>query len=257
MQNRFEFIKTLTREAGQKVLEARDKHLEVSSKEGDSRNLVTNVDLEVNRFITERINAEFPSELIYSEETKDKVNESGNFWSVDPIDGTSNFARSIPHFAVVISWMENGEPTMGAIYNPVTNELFSFDKSQGAFLNDKSIKVSDVNVLKDAYVLLHIGRKEDIREWGINLQRAFIEKAKKNTNLGSSALDLAYLASGRVEVVIYGTMTTMDIACATALIRASGGEVYSIDGTPVKFLTTPQQIIATSNRALFEEISKL
>jgi len=257
MQNRFEFIKTLIRKAGQKVLEARDRNLEVLSKEGDSRNLVTNVDLEVNTFITERINTEFPNELIYSEETKDKVNETGSFWSIDPIDGTSNFARSIPHYAVVISWMENGEPTMGAIYNPATNELFSFDKSKGTFLNDKSIKVSNVDVLKDSYVLLHIGRKEDIREWGINLERAFIKGAKKNTNLGSSALDLAFLASGRVEVVIYGTMTTMDIACATALIRAAGGEVYSIDGTPVKFLTTPQQIIATSNKALFEEISKL
>lgn len=239
------------------MLEVKDKHLEVSSKGGDSRNLVTNVDLEVNAFITERINADFPNELIYSEETKDKVNESGSFWSIDPIDGTSNFARSIPHFAVVISWIENGEPTMGAIYNPVTNELFSFDKSKGAFLNSEPIKVSNVNILKDSYVLLHIGRKEDIRDWGINLERAFIAGAKKNTNLGSSALDLAFLAAGRVEAVIYGTMTTMDIACATALVRASGGEVYSIDGTPVKFLTTPQQIIATSNRALFEEISKL
>lgn len=257
MQNRFDFINTLIREAGQKVLEARDKHLEVSSKDGDTRNLVTNVDLEVNTFITERIKSVFPNELIYSEETKDKVNETGSFWSVDPIDGTSNFARSLPHYAVVISWMENGEPTIGAIYNPVTQELFSFEKGRGSFLNGLPIKVSDISTLKEAYILLHIGRKEDIREWGINLQRAFIAGAKKNINLGSSALDLAFLASGRVDAVIYGTMTTMDIACATALVRASGGEVYSIDGTPVKFLTTPQQIIATSNKALFEEISRI
>jgi myo-inositol-1(or 4)-monophosphatase len=257
MQNRFDFIVSLIKEAGQKVLESRDKHLEVSSKNGDARDLVTNVDLEVNQFITESINAEFPNELIYSEETKDKVNEGGSFWSVDPIDGTSNFARSLPHYAVVISWMENGEPIMGAIYNPVTKELFSFEKSRGSFLNGSPIKVSTISTLKEAYILLHIGRKEDIREWGINLQKAFLAGAKKNINLGSSALDLAFLAAGRVDVVIYGTMTTMDIACATALVRASGGDVYSIDGTPVEFLTTPQQIIATSNKALFEEISKI
>ena len=257
MQNRFEFINTLIKQAGQMVLESRDNHLEVLSKNGDTRDLVTNVDLEVNQFITERINAEFPNELIYSEETKDKVNESGSFWSIDPIDGTSNFARSLPHYAVVISWMENGEPVMGAIYNPVTHELFSFEKGRGSFLNEKQIKVSNITTLKDAYVLLHIGRKEDIREWGLNLQRAFISGAKKNINLGSSALDLSFLAAGRVDAVIYGTMTTMDIACATALVRASGGEVYSLDGTPIKFLTTPQQIVATSNKALFEEIYKL
>lgn len=259
MTNRYDFITALTKEAGEKVLASRDSHLSVSAKGDDPRNLVTNVDIEANAFITERIQAAFPGEAIRSEETADTVDASGSYWSIDPIDGTSNFAHALPHYAVVISWMEQGEPTMGAIYNPVTRELFSFEKGKGSFLNGKPITVSNATTIKGAYILLNIGRKEEGRQWGLNLYETFvfIAKAQKCINFAGSALDLAFLAAGRVDVVIYGTMTTMDIACATAMVRASGGEVYSLDGTPVQLSSKPQQIIATSTKALFNEIAQI
>lgn len=255
MQNRYDFIVSLVREAGEKVLLARNTHLEVSSKNDDRRDLVTNVDLEVNEFIALKIKQTYPEEFIYSEETEEEG--KNDFWSIDPIDGTSNFARGIPHFAVVISYFENDIPIVGAIYNPVTQDLFSFSQERGCFLNDKPIHVNNTHLLKDAYVLLHIGRKEEVREWGVSLEREFLGKAKKITNLGSSALDLAYLAAGRVDVVVYGTMTTLDVAVATALVRAAGGEVYDIHGQPILFTKTPQQIIGTSTPELFEEIKTL
>lgn len=255
MQNRYNFVLALIQEAGQKVLESRDKHIDVSSKGGDERDLVTNVDREVGEFITERIKAAYPDEAVRSEEAESETKDS--FWSIDPIDGTSNFARNIPHYAVVISYIENRVPVVGAIYNPITKDLFSFEKGNGAFENNRPIKVSGVTTLKDAYVLLHIGRKEDVRDWGIKLQKHFLAHAKKNTNLGSSALDLAFLASGREDVVIYGTMSTMDIAVAAELLRAAGGEIYSPDGVPMQYKKEPQQIIATASRELFDEISKI
>lgn len=238
-------------------MKARGEHILVSSKNNDPRDIVTDVDLKIDRFIKSKINTEFPGEKIYSEETADEVDLSESFWSIDPIDGTSNFARGIPHFAVVISWIKNGEPFAGAIYNPVTKELFSFEKSRGASLNGKPISVSKISNLKDTYTLLHIGRKKEIMNWGINLQKNLLEKAKKNINLGSSALDLAFLATGRVDAVIYGTITTVDIAVATALVRAAGGEVYGLDAFPTKLSRVPQQIIATCTKDLFNEISRL
>ncbi len=257
MPNRYEFIISLIKEAGERVLLARDREFSVASKEGgDWRNIVTSVDLEVNHFLIASINAAFPGENVYSEETKDSE-QIGSYWSLDPLDGTSNFARGIPHYAVVISYIEHKQPIVGAIYNPVTKELFSFEKDKGAFLNGAQIKVSEITALKDAYVMLHIGRKDEVREWGLALQRGLLEKAKKNMNLGSSALDLAFLASGRVDVVVYGTMTTLDVAVATALVRAAGGEVYSLDGAPIQFLSTPQQIIGTANKELFDALATL
>lgn len=256
MQDRYEFVVTLVRQAGEKILESKDRNLQINSKNGDYRDLVTDVDLEVGEFVRSEIAKSFPGESFFSEESGGDI-VSGTYWSVDPIDGTSNFARGIPHYAVVISYVESGESIVGAIYNPVTQELFSFDKAKGAFLNGKALKVSQVSDLKESYVLLHIGRKEEVRSWGLNLFEKLLKHAKKNINFGSSALDLAFLASGRVEVVIYGTMTTIDIATATALVRASGGEVYGIDGSPIKLSKTPQQIIATSSKKLFEEIIAL
>jgi myo-inositol-1(or 4)-monophosphatase len=210
----------------------------------------------VNTFIINKIKESYPNDNIYSEESPDGV-ITNSFWSIDPIDGTSNFSRGIPHFAVVISYIENSEPIVGAIYNPITKELFSFDKNKGAYLNDKLIQVSKINNLKESFIILHIGRKEEVREWGLRLQKYFLANVKKNMNLGSSALDLAFLAAGRVDVVIYGTMTTLDIATAMSIVRMAGGEVYDIEGKPIELKKVPQQIIATANRELFEEVSKI
>jgi myo-inositol-1(or 4)-monophosphatase len=255
--NRYEFAVLTAKTAGGLVLSSREKHLEVSSKNRDARDLLTNVDVEVNAFVIEAIKRSFPGEVIYSEESVGGIEGNAAYWSVDPIDGTSNFARDIPHFATVISYIENGQATVGAIYNPITDELFSFEKGRGVFLNGKAIHVTNISMIKDAYVLLHIGRKADVQDWGLKLQKYFLVNAKKNTNLGSSALDLAFLASGRVDAVIYGTMTTADIAVATALVREAGGEIYGIDGSSIELRDTPQQIIGTSTKALFEQISNI
>ncbi len=254
MSEKYEFIMNLIQEAGEVLLASRDKNLAVFSKDGDEKNILTNVDIEVNDFVTKRIQDSFPDDLIYSEESKNSL-ATQNFWSVDPIDGTSNFARGIPHFAVVISFIEGGEAVVGSIYNPITKELFSFEKGQGAFLNGEEIRVSSIDKLGDAYVLLHIGRKESVEEWGISLQRRLLREAKKNNNLGSSALDLAFLASGRVDAVIYGTMTTQDIAVAIGLVREAGGEVYDVSGNKVDLSDTPQQVVAVSNKALFSSLN--
>ena len=141
---RYDFIISTIKEAGDKALKSKDNHLEISIKDGDPRNILTNVDIEVNEYITNSIRVHFPNETIYSEEAADENISLGSFWSIDPIDGTANFARSIPHYAVVIAYVDKGVPIVGAVYNPITNELFSFKKDKGAFLNGKPIHVSEI-----------------------------------------------------------------------------------------------------------------
>jgi myo-inositol-1(or 4)-monophosphatase len=257
MKDRYEFALNTVKKAGEMVLELRKNFLEVNTKNGDDRDLVTNVDLEVNEWIKKEIELSLPGDQVYSEESKDVGDRSESLWSVDPIDGTSNFSRDIPHFAVVMTYVEKGEVVLGVVYNPVTREMFSFKKDEKVKLNNEPVKVSSVSSIKDAYVLMHIGRKEEVKDWGLRLQSHFLSKAKKNINLSSSALDLAFLASGRVDVVIYGTMTTLDIATAIAMVREAGGEVYDILGNPIILSDKPQQIIATATKDLFDEISKI
>lgn len=253
-KDRYNFIIVTIKQAGQLLLDSRKKHFEISSKEGDYRNVVTAIDFEINDFLEKAIRSTYPEEIIFSEETRDSVAEQASFWSLDPIDGTSNFARNIPHFAIVISYVENNEPIVGAVYNPVTNELFSFKKGKGAYLNGEKISVASISLLKEAYALLHIGRLKEIHEWGLAIQGIFLREAKKTINLGSSALDLCFLAAGRVDIVIYGTMTTRDIATAIAIVREAGGEVYDVTGNPVAISSAAQKIIGTANKSLLLEI---
>ncbi len=256
-KNRHSFTLATIVSAGELLLKERDKNFTTSSKEGDYRNLVTSVDIIVDDFIKKSIKSSFPDDQIYSEESTENVATLNSFWSIDPIDGTSNFARGIPHFAVCLAYIENGAAVSGAVYNPVTKELYSFEKGKGAKLNGNKIEVSKVNLLKEAYVLLHIGRKESLRDWGLNLQRKFLGEAKKTINLGSSALDLCFVASGKVDATIYGTLTTLDCASAIGIVREALGEVYDSSGQMIKLDKNPQKIFATSNKDLFDQIVKL
>ena len=140
-EERYQFIIEIIKEAGKLILSLREEKFKVSSKNEDVRDLVTSVDLSVNNFISGEIKSLYPNEVILSEEIKNNSTTPDTFWSIDPIDGTSNFIRDIPHFATCITYVENNQPIIGAVFNPVTNELFSFQKDKGVFLNDKKIEV--------------------------------------------------------------------------------------------------------------------
>ncbi|MBI4692183.1 MAG: inositol monophosphatase [Candidatus Terrybacteria bacterium] len=249
----------LVKEAGEKLKKTRNKKIEVSFKGEDTKDLITKVDIEINDFFVSEINKTFPEHQIYSEEEKflDSVKKNQYEWALDPIDGTSNFSRNIPHFSTCVGLLYEEVPIAGAVYNPITNELFSFEKGKGSFLNDLPIRVSDVNKAIDAYAIFRIGHKEPLFKWGEKAQISFLASMKKVSNFGSSALDLCFLAAGRVDAVIYGTFTTRDVAAAIGILREAGGEIYTPAGQPAPLSKKRQTIIAAANRKLFEEIQPL
>ncbi len=254
--NTYDFAIELARKAGAVLETAHQGKVDVSHKGADTRNLVTNIDIEISDFLKKEINYTFPDHRIYSEEgDESKENEMSSWeWVLDPIDGTSNFSRAIPHFAVCIGLLYEGVPVLGVVYNPITNELFSFEKEKGAFLNGVPINASSITLPKDAFALFRIGRKESSWNWGLATERDFLREVKKISNFGSSGLDLCFLASGRVEIVVYGTLGTRDIAGAIGILRAAGGEIYTIDGAPAEITTKSQLVIATATHELFENI---
>jgi len=256
MLNRYEFTIGLAREAGERVLVARDKHIEVSMKNGNPRDIVTNVDIEISEFISERIEKDFPGEVIYSEEADADVS-SGSFWSVDPIDGTANFSRDIPHYAVVIAYVERGVPIVGAILNPVTKEMFSFERGKGAFLNGEPVTISNVSKLSDAQVFFRAGRNRELWDWGMNTYRFLLENANKTANFGSSALDMCFVGAGRIEACIYCNLTAIDIIAAIGFVREAGGIVVGRDGTQITGLSKDKQsIVVTNNKDILGAITK-
>jgi myo-inositol-1(or 4)-monophosphatase len=255
-----DFALQLARSAGKRLKTAHDgKIFSVSHKGTEPRDVVTNIDREINRFMIDEIRRTFPAHRISSEEegTTPGSRESDYEWVLDPIDGTANFARGIPHFAVCISLLHKDTPIAAAVYNPTTDELYSFEKDRSAIRNDAPIRVSSIARLAEAQALLTVGHDASLLDWGTAVYREFLGRMKKTRSLGSSSLDLCFLAAGRADIVLYGTLTTRDAAGALGILRATGGEIYTPNGEPAGFSTQPQIAIATANRTLFDELRPL
>jgi myo-inositol-1(or 4)-monophosphatase len=256
MTNRFEFTKDLARRAGDQTLTYWGHDIDVQTKDGDPRDYVTQADLEISSLMVNEIQEAFPGEIVYSEESPDVDVSSGSYWALDPIDGTANFSRHIPHYASVVSYVENGVPVVGAVYNPVTKELFSFEKDQGAFLNSKAIRVSNIRELKDASVFLRAGRKPELWDWGGKAYAYLLEHAGKTYNYGSSSLDVCFVAAGRTEACVYGRLTTIDIVAAFGIIAEAGGVTSDQQGNPLVISKAKTSLVAANNSDILESVRK-
>ncbi|MEK7604860.1 MAG: inositol monophosphatase family protein [Patescibacteria group bacterium] len=256
--NPYDFCIQKVKEAGELLLQVREKGFEVATKGGNARDIITSVDRDVNEFLIAAIKKEFPTHWIYSEEGAGAGVESEYEWMIDPIDGSSNFSRGIPHFAVCLGLVQGGAPVVGAVYNPVTRELFSFEKGRGAFLNGTPIHVSTVSELAQAQVVFSPGsRKRELWDWAAASYRTLLEHALKRGMYGSSALDLCYIASGRADAGVYGTLTTRDIAAALGILTEAGGAAINALGEPVALLGEPQKVFMGNSVRMAEEIRVL
>jgi len=253
----YDFLLNTIQEAGKLLLQKRDLGFETLAKDGDPKNVVTSVDMAVNEFIIGEIRREFPSHDIYSEEGGGSEGAKEFFWTIDPIDGSANFARSIPHFAISIGLLQNGEPFLGAVFNPVTSELFSFKKDGGAFLNGKQIFVSKITDLSKSYVFFHAGRKNELHEWGGKSYAALLEHARKTQNFAGSSLDTCFVAAGRTEANVYGTLSTLDIAAAIGILKEAGGIIANEKGEEISYSKEPQKIFMANNREILDQLLKI
>lgn len=253
----YDYIVGLVHDAGNILLARSAEVFDVDMKNNDPRDIVTAVDLEVNNFLVTALKEKFPTYGIYSEEGSGQETDSEYLWAIDPIDGSSNFARHIPHFAICIGLLQNNTPVLGVVYNPVTRELFSFKKGQGAYLNGERISVSKEIDLKNASVLLHAGRKPELWKWGGESYAKLLEHAKKVTNLGGSALDACFVAAGRVEANIYGRLTTLDIISAIGILIEAGGRVVDETGKEIILSKTPSKVIMCNNKQIEKTVLEL
>src|SRR5579859_168859 len=154
-----------------------------------------------------------------------------NMWVVDPLDGTTNFLHSIPHFAISIGLVRNGEPIAGVIYQPLTDELFWAEKGAGAFVNDRRLRVSARRNLADAVIATGLPfRENDNRPRYLASLSAVMAATAGVRRFGSAALDLAYVAAGRYDGYWEFGLSPWDIAAGLIILRESGGYVSEVEG---------------------------
>ncbi|NLK14202.1 MAG: inositol monophosphatase [Spirochaetales bacterium] len=234
MKTHLEVALQAARRAGSYALGAeRNGMLSVRMKEAND--YVTDVDIQVEQLIKDTIRLYFPHDGIYGEEGGESGNVQSNRWVIDPIDGTTNFFRGMPNYTISIAWEEEKyNPLVGVVFNPRQNELFWASKGQGAFLNGQPITVSSVQDLSQAImVLVPPHRRRDLADSYFETMKTIFKATSDFRSFGSCALELAYIASGRIDGYYEQALGYYDMAAGMIILQEAGGIVTpALEDTP-------------------------
>ncbi|SJZ74731.1 inositol monophosphatase family protein [Novilysobacter spongiicola] len=202
--------------------------------EKDRMDFASEVDELAEKEIIKEFRRSTPDYAILGEESgslKSKVGNSRFTWVIDPLDGTSNYLRGIPHFCVSIGLVENGEPIHGVIFDPLRNELFTASRGSGTTLNDKRVRVADRKDLEGAMVLTGFPPRERSRASAqLKCVDTLLNEIEDIRRTGSAALDLAYVACGRADAYFEAGVKPWDIAAGALMVREAGGTVTDFRG---------------------------
>jgi myo-inositol-1(or 4)-monophosphatase len=194
--------------------------------------LVTEADRASERLIVERLSTHFPTHSIVAEEGGGIENSSEYCWYVDPLDGTTNFAHGFPVYNVTLGLERKGEMIAGVVYDPSRDELFAAEKGGGAHLNNRRIRVSATASLDDALVATGFPSRK--RHQNVNVhfyyQLAMVSHGVRRA--GAAAIDLAYVASGRLDAFWEFGLNPWDMAAGMLLVTEAGGRCSDMNGNP-------------------------
>jgi myo-inositol-1(or 4)-monophosphatase len=212
--------------------------------------LVTEIDLQIEREFRKMIAERFPDHVVLGEEFEARGDREATppfCWVFDPVDGTTNYAHGLPIFCSSLALEIDGEPAVGAIYDPTRRELFTAERGQGAWMNGQPLRVSSAETLLDSLLVtgFHYGIQRDPEEL-VSLFREFITKARAVRRLGSAALDLAYVAAGRFDGYWESKIQPWDVAAGALIVQEAGGQVTTVAGQPFK--SRAGSVLATNRR---------
>jgi myo-inositol-1(or 4)-monophosphatase len=238
-----DFAKDLAEQAGQLLKDGLGRARDIRFK-GEA-DLVTEMDLASENLIIHAIQTHFPSHAILAEESGATGHtQNGYRWVIDPLDGTVNYAHGVPLFCVSIGLEKDGVPLLGVIHAPVLQETYWAQRGQGAFLNGTRLQVSGQTRLEHALLVTgfphELGRSPET----LNTFGAFVDASQAVRRLGSSAIDLAWVAAGRFDAFWEPRLMPWDVCAGIVLVEEAGGRVTNFDGSP--FATNDKRIIASN-----------
>ena len=222
--------------AGGMIRDRFSSTLQVSFK--GRNDIVTDVDVAVEKAVLELVRREFPDFGILAEESQPVTTGSPYRWVVDPIDGTRNFAMGIPHFCTIVALSHGDEPVIGVTYDPMREELFTAEKGKGAFLNGERISVSETPVLSEALLCCDLGYVDEKAGLAIDMIRSIWPGMLSLRLLGSAGLGVAYAAAGRVDMYFHHSLSPWDIVAGLVQVREAGGQIVDKQGKPANLQTS-------------------
>ena len=201
------------------------------------------IDVQTQELITKTLLKQFPDHALYGEEGIVGDQSSEHQWVVDPLDGTVNYFYQIPHFCVSIALRWKGEIIVGVIYDPMRDEMWSGQKGEKPRLNGQHFQVSQRSELAEAVVSVGLAKTDQTIDSNLPMFGAMLHRVRKCRVLGSAALDMAYVACGRLDAYIERGISLWDIAAGWILVETAGGQV---DLRPRKDMKDKYSIVASN-----------
>lgn len=234
------------RAAGKVITQNMDRYDPMSIERKQRNDFVTEIDHKAEAEILGTLKRAYSDHAFLCEESGLIGNPEAEFqWIIDPLDGTTNFIHGLPHFSVSIALTQKGRLFQAVVYDPIRQELFTAGKGEGAFLDSKRLRVASTGKLENA--LLSCGfpyRDGQDLDFFQRTSRHYTERSGGVRRLGSAALDLAYVASGRIDGTWLTGLKSWDMAAGALIVREAGGLVNDFDGKD-DWLETGEVIAAT------------
>ena len=245
-----EFLFDISKQAGRISLEYKAKLSSMQVTKKSDKDLVSEGDLAVEAYLIDRIRAQYPSHAILGEESG-AYGDNACRWIIDPIDGTTSFVHGQPFYSISIALEKDGDIILGAVNAPVLNELFYAEKGQGAFCNGEAICVSKRDKLIDSVLGTGFACvRSDLEHDNLPYFNKILPKIRGVRRYGSCAIDLSYVASGRLEGFWELNLNLYDMAAGLLILTEAGGCVTDFAGDTQKL---PGQLVAT-NGLIHEEL---
>ena len=254
-----DFLKETILEAGELAKDYFEKGVsfEVKSHLAD---LLTEADIKTSEFLVNAIHKEYPDHGITSEELEESINPGAEYELViDPIDGTRNFAVGIPMWGIIIAFVQNGETILGAVYNPVGNQLFFAEYGHGATVNGMPIKIGEKNDFDMAIGnFSRMPNKGEVYGSHIEEYKHFLDRMNRDTNIWihqfGTMLSMCHMAAGGIDLCVQNAGLDHDYLAPALIVREAGGIVTDSDGNEWQ---RGRQDIVASNKLLHPQIMKL
>jgi len=210
------------------VIKKAGKYLKVKIEEcvrlkEDRYDIKIREDIESEKIIIENLKKIYPEDSFLSEERGIDGKNKNNLWIIDPLDGSLNFSRGIPHFCISIAY-RGEEGKFGIVYDFLREEIFTGIERKGAYLNQKRINVSKINKIEESILSIGFMSGEDEIKYGLKILEEVTRKVKKIRIFGSASLDLCYLASGRIDLLIHLNLKKWDYEAGRIILKEAGGK---------------------------------
>jgi myo-inositol-1(or 4)-monophosphatase len=252
----FNYIYKVTRDAGKILVDSFNDPRIIKNK--GVIDIVTDADLNCEKFLIDKIKLKYPEHSILSEEDGVTDNKGDFLWIIDPLDGTTNYSRRLPIFCISIAFVYQNEIKFGLVYAPLLNYYFYAIKGKGAFLNKKPINVSNTDDINKSFLVT--GFPYDIRttnDDNVNIFTSLLKQSLAIRRLGSAALDLCFVASGVFDCFWELKLKLWDIAAGGLILEEAGGKFTDLNGKKINYKNNVPLSVIGSNSKIHRNILEI